>query len=338
MELIVLGAGAVGLNLGGRLALAGHDVLFAVRREAVANAINRRGVALEDCASGETASAPAKAVLLSDLASSDGPLPPVVICTRTTELEVAARELAAAAPDAIVVGAQNDVTGDALLARHFGSVLGLVVRQTSTRTDTADVRYAGNGRLVLGLHRRSGAPESQLATETRSELAASFESAGFDTGITEDLPADRWLKLCANLMSSPNALVRRTDHRTQAFVEVKARLLEEARAALAAAGIRAASGDGRDRSLDEEIEFQRASLASGESARDLPLYNQVWASLQGGGEMEATGYHARIIDLAVHADQEAPTNQRLLDVLRWVTARGLGAESVGAADLLPAEE
>ena len=58
-----------------------------------------------------------------------------------------------------------------------------------------------------------------------------------------------------------------TDHESQAFVSVKVRLLEEARAALLAAGIEARSCDGRDRSLDEEIAFQRESLARGTRAR-----------------------------------------------------------------------
>jgi len=80
-------------------------------------------------------------------------------------------------------------------------------------------------------------------------------------------------------MSTPNALVRRDDHETLVFTEGKARLLEEARDALAAAGIAARSCDGRDRSLDAEIAFQRAALARSVAARRLPLYNSLWQGL-----------------------------------------------------------
>ena len=100
-------------------------------------------------------------------------------------------------------------------------------------------------------------------------------------------------------MSTPNALVRRDDHETRAFTEGKARLLEEARDALAAAGIAAHSCDGRDRSLDEEIAFQRAALARGVAARKLPLYNSLWQGLARGAALEVDAYHRRILALGV---------------------------------------
>jgi ketopantoate reductase len=137
-----------------------------------------------------------------------------------------------------------------------------------------------------------------------------------------------------NLMSAPNALIRRSDHTTRAFVEIKARLLEEARAALFAAGIEARSCDGRDRSLAEEIAWQRASLERGESARSLPLYNQVWSALRGGGPLEADAYHRRILDLAGHNGVPAPVNTRVLEILLRQAASGVGPESVAAAEIL----
>jgi hypothetical protein len=73
--------------------------------------------------------------------------------------------------------------------------------------------------------------------------------------------------------------VESSDHATLLFTEGKARLLEEARDALAAAGIAARSCDGRDRSLDAEIAFQRGALAHGDTARKLPLYNSCWQGL-----------------------------------------------------------
>ena len=99
------------------------------------------------------------------------------------------------------------------------------------------------------------------------------------------------------------------------FVEAKARLLEEARAALAAAGIRAASCDGRDRSLDAEIAYQRKALAAGTSARKVPLYNHVWTGLREGRALEAPGYHRRILDLAAANGLQAETNRRVLAAL-----------------------
>jgi hypothetical protein len=113
-------------------------------------------------------------------------------------------------------------------------------------------RAVGPGRLILGAHPRGAGPDVEA-------LAQVLRAAGYDVGISQQIGEDRWLKLCVNLMSPPNALIRREDHTTRAFVEIKARLLEEARAVLAAAGIEARSGDGRDRSLAEEITCRRRS-------------------------------------------------------------------------------
>ena len=53
--------------------------------------------------------------------------------------------------------------------------------------------------------------------------ADELRAAGYDVGISQRIGEDRWLKLCVNLMSAPNALIRREDHATRAFVEIKAR-------------------------------------------------------------------------------------------------------------------
>jgi 2-dehydropantoate 2-reductase len=128
--------------------------------------------------------------------------------------------------------------------------------------------------------------------------------------------------------------VRRADHATQAFVECKARLLEEARGVLAAAGVAARSCDGRDRSLDEEIRHQRASLAAGTSARALPLYNQVWSSLRAGAPLEADAYHRRVLALARRHGVPAPLNERVLRLLLDARNRRRGPECLSAAELL----
>jgi ketopantoate reductase len=185
----------------------------------------------------------------------------------------------------------------------------------------------GWGRVVLGAW-----PDGR--SEETGRLAADFRAAGYDVGVSEHIGADQWLKLALNLMSSPNALVVREDHESQAFVSVKVRLLEEARAALAAARIEARSCDGRDRSLDEEIVFQRESLARGTSARRLPVYNQVWSALRHGGPLEADSYHRRILDLAARHGLEAGQNARVLEAVveAWTVKRG--PECLRAADLL----
>ena len=328
----VVGAGAVGLNLGARLARAGCEVLFVARRPEVAEAIDSHGVELEDPASGERWSAPARAVVGLEQARPALGRGPVLLCVRAPETEALAASLAQAAPNATLVSAQNDVDNEPLLAHHFRSVVGMVVRQTCTRVSENGVLASGPGRLIVGRH------PGGVDDEVRA-LAELLEGAGFDVGVSERIAEDKWLKLCVNLMSPVNALVRREDHRTPAFVEIKARLLEEARAVLAAAGVVARSCDGRDRSLDEEIRQQRESLALGTSHRALPLYNAVWAALRDPAKsLEADRHHRRILELAREHDSAAPSHEAVLRALLYARRQGLGPECYGAQELLAGGE
>lgn len=330
MTLWIVGGGAVGLTLAARLARAGAPVRLVVRRPEAAAAIARAGVRLEEPASGASfqVAVPTSVGIAAMRGVGRGP---VLVCARANDTEVVAEALAAVAPEAVVASVQNDVDNEEVLARRFPRVLGAVYRQTCTRVDDAFVRALGAGRMIVGAHPEGGGQDVEA-------LAASLRGAGYDVGVSARIGEDEWLKLCVNLMSAPNALVVREDHATRAFVETKARLLEEARDALAAAGITARSCDGRDRSLDQEIAFQRASLARGESGRGLPIYNQVWQALRSGAALEADRYHRRILHLAARHGLAAPVNARVLAVLEAVAREGRGPESVRAEELLPGGE
>ena len=326
--LTVCGAGSVGLVIGARLAHAGEPVLFVTRSAEAADRIEREGVRLEDPATGSTFTAKAQSAAGVDAAAARIGRGPVLVCTRSVDGPQVARELARVAGDAVVASAQNGVENDALFARHFRRVQGVVVRQTCTRTAHNAALATGSGRLVVGSW-PDGCDEAAL------DLAARFRRAGYDVGLSQDLARDRWLKLCVNLMSAPNALVRRDDHTAPAFVRIKVRLLEEARDAMRASGIEARSCDGRDRSLDEEIAHQRDALARGDSARALPLHNEVWSSLKRGLTPEALAYHQLVLDLAARHGLPAPANARVLEALRHAVANRSGPESVAAEALLP---
>ena len=324
----VLGAGAVGLAVGARLARAGLRVRFVTRRPEAAAAIASDGVRLEDPASGEAWSARdgVEAVCGIAAAAHDIGEGPVLLCVRATDTARVAAELADAAPNAVVASLQNDVDNAAILARSFARVIGGVYRQTCTRVADNAALALGWGRVVLGAWPHGAGSEAAL-------LADAMRAAGYDVGLSDRIASDQWLKLCVNLMSAPNALVAPADHATHAFVEGKAQLLEEARDVLAAARIEAGSCDGRDRSLTQEIEFQRESLARGTSARRLPVYNQVWSALRHGGPLEADRYHQRILDLAAAHGLRAPQNARVLAAVvdAWRTQRG--PECMRASDL-----
>ena len=324
----IVGAGSIGLSLGGRLARAGTDVAFLTRRPEAAEALARHGVTITDPADGSSFTARVRAHQRAEDLPDSHRRSIVVLCTRTTELEPLARTLPHALPEALFVCAQNDVDNEARMAAHARRVAGLVFRQTCTRQDDTTVFALGAGRLVVGDHPTGCGPGLE-------PLALAAEHAGYAVGRSPEISRDKWLKLCVNLMSTPNALVRREDHTTEAFVEVKARLLEEASAVLGAAGIEAAPCDAGDRTLAEEIAHQRASLAAGTSARPLPIYNAVWRALKHPElGLEADRLHQRITALGERHGVSTPTNRRSLEALRRARDEGHGPESLGALDLI----
>ncbi len=323
----ILGAGAVGLALGARLARAGLPVTFHVRRPEVAASLARDGLQAEDPVSEEAFEVPVRATAAPPEADGE----PLLLCVRVSDVPPVSRALAAAGCTRPVVAFQNDLDAEQELAQRLPAVVGGVWRQTCTRVSDRQVRYAGAGRAIVGAY---PCRDAGRAADAATTVAGWLERAGFDVGVSQAIGEDKWLKLFVNLMSAPNALVRRDDHDQPAFVEIKVRLLTEARDALRAADVHARSCDGRDRDLDAEIAFQRESLARGTSARRLPLYNQVWASLKHGAPLEAARYHERIVALAREHGLEAPINARVQHAVERASREGLGPESIGACELL----
>jgi 2-dehydropantoate 2-reductase len=317
----ILGAGSVGLVLGARLARAGRTVRFHVRREEAARALREGGVVVEDPASGGYWRAAVEAEPGPPRAAG-----PVFVCVRGPDNEAVAASLAAVAPAAVPVNVQNGVAGDAVFARRFTRVIGAVWRAPCTRVEPNRVRTLRDPRVILGLHPAGEGPDVE-------SLADLLRGAGLDVGVSRRIAEDRWLKLCVNLTSSPNALVRQDEHASAAFVEIKVRLLEEARMVLAAAGIAARSCDGRDRSLDAEIEWHRGSLAQGEAARRMPLYNSTWSALAHGLPLETDEYHRTVCMLGGRHGIATPVNARVLEALERAREGKLGPECYGAEEL-----
>jgi 2-dehydropantoate 2-reductase len=321
----VLGAGSVGLALAAQLASLGEVLVVTRRREAAERLAG--GLRVEDPATGEVDRVrvvPRVGVAAAAREIGEGP---VYVCVRVPDTASVADALAEHAPDCIAVCVQNDLGGDALLARRQTRVVSAVWRRTCTRVSDDHVRFIGRGRVVVGAR----SPDSLAAARS---VAAELGAAGLDVSLSERVEEDQWLKLCINLMSAPNALVRRDDHDTASFVELKARLLEEARDVLAAAGIPARPCHGGDRTLEEEIRAQREALAHGTSARRLPLYNHVWTGLREGRPVEADAYHRRILELGREHGVDVPVNARVLAALERAVEEALGPERSSAEELL----
>ena len=276
----VFGAGSVGTVLAGLLSGAGVPVAIAGRN--AVGAIRLEGDDEE---------------VVAQVPVVDEPEGTILLCVH--EPDVA--ELCARWRGRTVVTFQNGIRSEAIAAQHC-HVIGGVWRMTCTLVEPGLARFVRRGRVIVGRH------PSGVDGEVR-QLAGDLAAAGLDATATEQIAAEKWLKLFINLTSAPHALIRKADHATPEFTAVKVGLLEEARAALEGVVPRDA--------MDLEIERQRVA-----APRARPVYNATWRQLSLGRRPKER-YHDLIA---------GPKNAAMLRLLD----EAAGPECYGAAEVLAA--
>jgi 2-dehydropantoate 2-reductase len=215
MKVGVFGAGAIGGFLGGRLALAGHDVTLVGRR--------KPPTVLSDYTGATWSLPPLKQVEPEALGDREA----VLVTVKSAATAQAAQTLARVLPaQAIVASFQNGVTNVATLRSALPKhtvLAGMVPFNVLWRSDTH-------------LHNGTSGP---LELE-RSQLASVLRSAGFEVVEHDSLEAVAWTKLLVNLNNAVNALggvPLRDQLSDPGYRRVMAAVLREGLACLKAAGI-----------------------------------------------------------------------------------------------------
>jgi len=275
----VFGAGSVGTVLAGLLADAGVPVAIAGR-----HAVERLRLEGDD----ETLEAHVPVV-----AEPEGT---ILLCVHGPDVS----DLCPRWPGRTVVTFPNGVKAEAAAAR-WCRVIGGVWRMTCTLMEPGRVVFTKRGRMVVGRYPEGTDPEVEA-------LAKDLRRTGFDVGVSPRIQGDKWLKLFLNLASTSHAIVRREDHARPEFGRLKVAILEEARDVFTRAGIVAASGDGRDASIDEEIERHRKG-----GGRARPVFNSTWRQLSLGRRLKER-YHDTVVALG-----PAPRNAAMLALLDRAT-------------------
>lgn len=194
-QVLVLGAGAIGLYLGGRLAASGVAVHF-VGRPKIIEALRTHGLTCVDLRGRSVQIAADQLGLSTEV--PNGLDPSISLLTvKGPHTEAAARQLAAALPSGnAVLSMQNGVDNLARLQRGAPRLIALagmvpfnVVQSTAT-----EVRQTTDGVLAAQRH-----PATQ-------EWKARFEEAGLALQLHRDMRAVQWAKLILNLNNPINAL------------------------------------------------------------------------------------------------------------------------------------
>jgi 2-dehydropantoate 2-reductase len=238
MRYIIIGAGAVGGAIGGRLAEAGHEVVL-VARGAQCEALRRNGLRLRVPEGELTFELPVVdgPGALGELRADDV----LVLAVKTQDSEAA---LATWGPAAVagggtaaerlpVVCAQNGVESQRLALRRFRRVYGMCVWLPAVFVEPGVVSaYTTplSGILHLGRYPRG-------TDDTARAIGADLESSRFEAPVVEDVTRWQYAKLLANLVNAMDALIGPVRGQEGPGPELYRRVRAEGSAVLDAAGI-----------------------------------------------------------------------------------------------------
>ncbi len=239
MRYVILGAGAIGASLGGRLFQQGHEVVLVARGRHL-EALQSSGLELRDPVATAKLAIPAVASVTE--AAPEAP-DVVILATKTQHSEEALAALYACCrpppePQFSVVCAQNGVENERLALRRFADVYGMRVMLAGTHLEPGVVEIATapvSGVLDVGRY-PSG------TDETAGRIAEDLRGAGFDAVATANVMASKYSKLISNVANAIEAACG-TREEEPAAADLAERAREEARAVFRAAGIAVADAE-----------------------------------------------------------------------------------------------
>ena len=233
MDILVYGAGAIGGYLGGTLALAGHRVTL-IGRPAPAEAIRRDGLLITQTS--QTRRAPVQVAsdlesALSGMAACDL----VILGMKSYDLANAATRLAAICPGARVMGTQNGIGVEEIVAAQFGP------DSTLSGAITIPISRAAPNHLVVERPGRGLGIAPVAAGQEIGRWVELFRAAGVNAGALADYRAMKWSKAFLNIMgNATSAILNRPPaavYRDGALFDLEMRMLREMRAVMQRLGI-----------------------------------------------------------------------------------------------------
>lgn len=229
LNVLVVGAGAIGLSLAGWTACGGNVCLLA-RGESVKE-LKQHGLRLRQVGEETTTVMLPVAESISDIPKPDI----IVITVKNYDLEgIAAalrRQLCGYQP--IVVSLQNGEENQRILPIYFSKAIFGVVCYNAWREGFGNVAYGKRGYLLIGT------PNNSLRAEM--EIVQKVFRCGLTCDITDRLQDAVYCKLAINLINGLMALVgfrKRSIESEKILVHMTTRLLYEGIQVLQAAGVR----------------------------------------------------------------------------------------------------
>lgn len=317
MRFVVVGAGAVGGVVGGRLAVHGHDVVV-VARGAHGAAIAESGLHIDSPTGTEIVRLDV-ATRVAEVSFTPGDV--VLLAVKSQDTVDLLDELATVADATLpIVCLQNGVNNDREALRRFANVYAVPVMCPTLHLEPGRVlAYSSPIAGVLDIGRYPSGTD-----DVAVEVAAALEASTFSSIARPDIMRWKWAKLISNLGNAIEAASGPVVRAGPIFELVRA----EATAVLDAAGIeRASSAEERDRRGDlvalHPVNGERRPGGSS------------WQSLaRGGGRIETAYLNGEIVMLGRQHGVATPVNERLLDLVLRLAASGAPPGTLDEQELL----
>jgi 2-dehydropantoate 2-reductase len=299
----IMGAGAIGLNVGGMLAEAGARVVFAARGRTL-EAISR-GLSLSRYDGFKAALKPERYEI--GAVDSLGTCDVVLFCTKSADTETAAIDLERVLKaDATVISLQNGVGNvemlKRLLPRH--QVIAGTVPFNVVRLSPNAVHCAMEGPVLIG------------PSDASTRLAALAAGSRMKLRIHDNLDAMQWGKLLLNLNNGLNVLSGLPLPRQfedPGYRTVLAMAMEELLAALDAAGVSVIGATRTSPRLIPKVlrlPTWMFRLAARQQLRmDDTARSSSWDDLKAGREPETRFLNGAVCSLAEAHGRTAPVNE-----------------------------
>jgi len=319
MNFIVVGSGAIGSYVGGRLAAAGEAVSL-VARPYQLEALSDKALRITDL-DGFAADVPNErlhlatdfAIVYKRLNAEEKTSTVILLCVKGGATTQAANEIAASVADGtVVVSLQNGVENVARIkaaAPRVQALAGMVPYNVVMKTDN-HVHRATAGKLQIEVSAKS------------NDIAARFNAAGIRVSVTQDMKSVQWGKLLLNLNNPINALsnVPLIDELLDRnFRVVLATLQREALSAMACEGIipaqlAAASPKAMTRIL-RLPNFIFTRLAPKMLRMDPAARSSMWDDVQRGRLTEVDDLCGAVVRLATKHGRAAPANAKMCELV-----------------------
>jgi len=198
MRIVVIGAGAIGGLVGGKLAASGQDVVF-VDRAPFVETVRAKGLRLSEAGQDEVTLHPQAVTSLAEAFQTPADL--ALLCVKGFNTQEAVDGLRPYADRfSFILSLQNGISNDEILSQAFGPHRVLA----GTITHPVGVPELG---AVRSEKKRGGIGLASLVTRDVMPWVELFKSAGFVTYDYADYRRMKWSKLLLNIIGNASSAV-----------------------------------------------------------------------------------------------------------------------------------